>query len=230
MDNKPNLLNELADLILKLSDDVSYKNYFDIIEFLQKNKIDSNNAYIDQIINEKDEQKKLVLINSLNNVKDVDMSSSGYVAQLFSIFNNNEIFCFKESKISECIICGKKTNEVIKEMKPFVYVNINNINEKNIFNILLKKNKENYIYDCECRKNAKEDVLCTRVKYNIEKFPKFMNILFDMSYADLLKYKENIFKISEDKIILNLNIEYKLKGIIAVPSFNHYSCIIFNPR
>ena len=57
-----------------------------------------------------------------------------------------------------------------------------------------------------------------------------MNILFDMSYADLLKYKENIFKIAEDKIILNLNIEYKLKGIIAVPSFNHYSCIIFNPR
>ena len=54
MDNKPNLLNELADLILKLSDDVSYKNYFDIIEFLQKNKIDSNNAYIDQIINKKD--------------------------------------------------------------------------------------------------------------------------------------------------------------------------------
>ena len=57
-----------------------------------------------------------------------------------------------------------------------------------------------------------------------------MNILFDVSYSDLLKYKENIFKISEDKIILNLNIEYKLKGIIAVPSFNHYCCIIFNPR
>ena len=104
MDNKTNLLDELADLILKLSDDVSYKNYFDIIEFLQKNKIDSNNySYIDQIINEKDEQKKLLLINRLNNVKVVDMSSSGYVAQLFSIFNNNEIFCFKESKISECI-------------------------------------------------------------------------------------------------------------------------------
>lgn len=31
MDNKPNLLNELADLILKLSDGVSYKIYFDII-------------------------------------------------------------------------------------------------------------------------------------------------------------------------------------------------------
>ena len=36
MDNKPNILNELADLILKLSDDVSYKNYFDFIEFFIK--------------------------------------------------------------------------------------------------------------------------------------------------------------------------------------------------
>ena len=152
------------------------------------------------------------------------------MAQLFSIFNNNENFCFKESKSNECIMCRKKTNKLIEEMKPFVYVNMNNINEKNIFNILLLKYKENYIYECPFRKNAKEDLLCTKVKYNIEEYPKFMNILFDMSCSDLLKYKENIFKISEDKIILNLNIEYKLKGIIAVPSFNHYCCIIFNPR
>ena len=84
---------------------------FDIIEFLQKNKIDSNNSYIVQIMNEKDEQKKLVLINNLNQIENVDISSSGYVAQLFSIFNNNEKFCFKESKSNECIMCGKKTNK-----------------------------------------------------------------------------------------------------------------------
>ena len=58
---------------------------------------------------------------------------------------------------SECIICEKKTNEVIKEMKPFVYVNINNINEKNIFNILLKK-KRKIIY----------------MTANVEKMPKKM--------------------------------------------------------
>ena len=97
-------------------------------------------------MNEKDKQKKLVLRNNLNQIEDVDISSSGYVAQLFSIFNNNEKFCFKESKSSECIMCGKKTNKLIEEMKPFIYVNMNNINEKNIFNILLLKYKENYIY------------------------------------------------------------------------------------
>ena len=158
------------------------------------------------------------------------MTSSGYVAQLFSVFNNNETFCFKESKTSECIICGKKGTEQIKELKPFVYVNINNIKEKNIFNILLDKCKENYIYDCECRKDSKEDLLCTKVKYNIENYPIFINVLFDMAYADLLKFKDNIYKISEDNIFLNINKEYKLKGIISVPSFNHYCCVIFNPR
>ena len=85
-----------------------------------------------------------------------------------SIFNNKANFFFQESKASECIICGKKGIEQIKELKLFVYVNMNNIKEKNIFNILLYKCKENYIYDCECRKNSKEDLLCTKVKYNIK--------------------------------------------------------------
>ena len=107
---------------------------------------------------------------------------------------------------------------------------IYNINEKNIFNILLDKYKENYIYDCECRKNSKEDLSCTKVKYNIENYPIFLIVLFDMAYMDLLKYKANIYKISEDIIFLNNKKEYKLKGIISVPSFNHYCCVIFNPR
>ena len=50
-----------------------------------------------------------------------------------------------------------------------------------------------------------------------------------MSYDDLVKYKDSIFDLTEDSIVLAFSIEYKLKGIIAVPSFNHYICIIFNP-
>ena len=60
--------------------------------------------------------KKKIIINR----------SSGYINQLFSIFNNNENFSLKESKSIECILCDKKTNEFIKEMKKFLY--INNIN------------------------------------------------------------------------------------------------------
>ena len=43
----------------KLSEDVNNKNYIEIIVFLQKNHIDTNNAYIDQIIKENDDEKKI---------------------------------------------------------------------------------------------------------------------------------------------------------------------------
>ena len=49
-----------------------------------------------------------------------------------------------------------------------------------------------------------------------------------MSYDDLVKFKDSIIDLTEDSIILAFNIEYKLKGIIAVPSFNPYISIIFN--
>ena len=50
-----------------------------------------------------------------------------------------------------------------------------------------------------------------------------------MNYNELTNYKDTIFKLVEEKIILNFNVEYKLTGIIACPSYNHYNSIIFNP-
>ena len=41
--------------------------------------------------------------------------------------------------------------------------------------------------------------------------------------------KEQIFKLIVDHLVLNINAEYKLSGIIAAPSYNHYNTIIFNP-
>ena len=38
----------------------------------------------------------------------IDFNSSGYDAQLFSMFRNMVYFCIKESKSTECILCGKK--------------------------------------------------------------------------------------------------------------------------
>ena len=73
---------------MELTEKVNCKNYIEIIVYLQKNHIDTNNIYIDQIIKENDEEKKLELISKLNNNNKVDMMSSGYVAQLFSVFNN----------------------------------------------------------------------------------------------------------------------------------------------
>ena len=56
-----------------------------------------------------------------------------------------------------------------------------------------------------------------------------MFVLFDIAFSDLVKYKDSIFKLVEERIILNFNVEYKLTGIIACPYYNNYNCIIFNP-
>ena len=50
-----------------------------------------------------------------------------------------------------------------------------------------------------------------------------------MTFSDLIKYKEIIFKLVEEKIILNFNLEYKLISFISCPYYNHYNAIIFNP-
>ena len=100
-------------------------------------------------------KKKAELIKRMNTNLTLDTTSSGYINQLFSIFKNNPNFCLQEKKYSECILCGRKNLEIVKEIQPFIYVNKNNIFLKNIFNILLEECKERYIYDCQCRRNEK---------------------------------------------------------------------------
>ena len=139
------LLNELNELIIQLSENVNYKNYYEIIIFLQKNKYDSNNAKIDEIIKEEDEIKKEELIKQLKIDDTIDFASSGYAVQLFSIFNDINYFCIKENKVSECIICGKKQTEEIKEVQLFVFITNNNINNTSIFNIFYQ-NIRKYIH------------------------------------------------------------------------------------
>ena len=112
-------MKELNNLIIKLSKDVTYKNFLDIVIYMQQNKFNVNNKLIDDIINEKDE-KKQVLIYNIKSDNSIDFSSSGFAAQLFSIFNNIKYFCIKENKYSECAICGKKTLEILNDLKPFV--------------------------------------------------------------------------------------------------------------
>ena len=107
-DNQLVKLNELNDLILKLSENVTERNYYNIIIFLHKNKFDSNNEKIDEIIRETNEVKKEKLIKQLKVDDKIYFSSSGYAAQLFSIFNNCINYCIKVNKESECISCGKK--------------------------------------------------------------------------------------------------------------------------
>ena len=101
-------MNELNEKIIKLSEDVNDINYINIVIFLQKNKFDTNNAKIDAIINEEDIEKKEELIKQIKFDDSIDFTSSGYAAQLFSIFNNKIDFCINENKTTECFLCEKK--------------------------------------------------------------------------------------------------------------------------
>ena len=51
-----------------------------------------------------------------------------------------------------------------------------------------------------------------------------------MGYEELTKWENHIYDLLEDNIILGLNIEYYLCGIIACPSNNHYNSIFVNPK
>ncbi len=50
-----------------------------------------------------------------------------------------------------------------------------------------------------------------------------------MQFDELEIYKNDIFSINENKILLNIKVEYNLVGIIAAPKANHFNSIIFNP-
>ena len=141
------------------------------------------------------------------------------------------IHYFVSKKINiQNVLFVEKYEEIIKELQPFIFINNDNINNTSLFNVFLNKYKEIYSYACECRKNVpkNEDVLCLKINYNIVSCPNFIFLIFDFQYSELKNNKAQISKLIEDRIILNLDAEYKLSGIISVPSFNHYKTIIFN--
>ena len=63
----------------------------------------------------------MLLIENINIVDSIDFSSSGYATQLFSIFNNNPLFCLKENKETECIICGPKNRRNKRNEAIYLY-------------------------------------------------------------------------------------------------------------
>ena len=56
--------------------------------------------------------KKELFIKNFKIDDTIDLSSSGYGAQLSSIFNNNSLFCFQENEYTECFICGKNMRKL----------------------------------------------------------------------------------------------------------------------
>lgn len=72
---------------MNLSEEVTKEIYYKIVEFLQLNNWDSNNKLVDKFYNEKDKQKKKILLNEIKINSNVDFNSTGYICQLFKFFN-----------------------------------------------------------------------------------------------------------------------------------------------
>ena len=90
-----------------------------------------------------------------------------------------------------------------------------NINQKSKFNLILQKFQEKYSYACEFRKDIPRNVIF--VELSGIYFPV---IWFSIYWVKI--YKTSIYKLAEEKLILNINIEYKLIGMIASHLINHY--------
>ena len=54
-------------------------------------------------------KKKLLLIDIVNKYIDIGIIGSGYINQIFSIFNNNDNFSLKEWHSIACFLCCKKS-------------------------------------------------------------------------------------------------------------------------
>ena len=79
----------------------------------------------------------------------------------------------------------KKTNIVINELQPFIFINNANIKEKNLFNILLLKYKEKYNYDWNVEEIKKK--MSYVLKLNIIKL-NIINLCFYYLICNLMNY------------------------------------------
>ena len=165
-------------------------------------------------------------INNSDNIAQSGFGNNGAIVQLFSIFKNNEEFCIKEKRQEICQICNN-----IKEFESSYHshliiideagLNMNNI-ELNIYYSL--------VYDglmpCnDC--NLWNNFPTARITYQIISYPHFLFILFDMrSYQHLKQKRDLIKKLFIEDLKLTENDQYKLKGCITCPGYNHFTMFI----
>ena len=67
----------------------------------------------------------------------------------------------------------------------------------------------------------------SRIYYYIDKYPKFLLLLFDFgSYMQLLSNKQNIIKLSKNELKFSDSNIYNLSGLILSPKTNHFTFCI----
>lgn len=96
-------------------------------------------------------------------------------------------------------------------------------------NIVIENTKPHLTTFCSC-KNENDSYLTTNTKYVIESFPDFLIVLIDMNYNNMVKLKKEIADLVEEELYLNLDLSYKLKGIILIPYLRNFISAVINPE
>ena len=168
----------------------------------------------------------------------------GFISGLFSIYNNNDNFCIRYNIINQCYKCGfyKEKKEYSKCLINITeeLLNFNNINNIiaykyqytiSVCDECLKKNPENNQdkYTNVIDKKTGNYIKTLGINYENIVLPNFIIFISDFDYSVLKKeeIQKKINMLFLEEIIIN-NEKYKIRNIIFMPSFNHYTIALIN--
>ena len=190
------LINDLLDIITKI-----------IIEKKENYKFDFWKKLIDSKID-------------IENLNSDGFNKKGFIAQLFSIFIDNNYYCIKERKRLHCNKCIKDCIIKNYNIHPFIEIQKEYLDYDNINSIYLDKQFSDDIAICpECSKKNNFSKKTCNIYYDILSKTSYMFFILDIDEDELCSFKSNILKIFTEEIIFDIDI-YALKSIICFNTFN----------
>lgn len=193
-----------------------------------QNKINSN-EFIDSIwkymINNNIDILKSKVKNNKLVIEDGGFYKVGYINQIFSIFNNNELFCIRLEKNEICKNCNFKNNS-IEYKNLFCRIDQNNIAFNTLKGIILNNIPENNSIKCQ---NCNLSLNTKSINYNIYNLPKFLFLIFEFDTFYLLKSNRNkILNLLKTEFSYDNDIKYYLAGCITMYCSGHYTSFFIN--
>ena len=197
-----NLINEglkiLHDTVKKLIDNPSSEDRYNFWSYININQIDRG-------------EHKL------------EFGEMGFISGLFKLFDNNELYCLKIRKKIMCYSCSK-IKEDIYYNKCLINLDNKALISKDMSQIINTKFLPS-ITTCECVNNS--ELMCSSVTYEIIKYPQFLFFILDIEYVNYFQYAQQLINLFVKNLKIN-NVEYKVRGVVCMPSELHYTRYILN--
>ena len=147
----------------------------------------------------------------------------GFISGIFNIFNDNSRYCLEVKKTQVCYSCQIRDQNIYYN-NCLIPIKAEDLKYKSLAQIVNNKFLPS-ITTCKC--SIINELLTASITYEILNYPEYMLFILDIDYRDYFQFVEYILEIFNKHISLN-NMEYKIKGIVCMPSELHYNCYIFD--